>query len=87
MAAMVERNCLWCKQLFSVRAANVARGWGKFCSKRCKGLEQESRTHQASLYCQQRNAERWGGRDHGEFRGSHRGGEFQDAHLFSNEDH
>jgi hypothetical protein len=33
-----------CKKTFQVRAADKARGWGKFCSKRCKAVEQTRRT-------------------------------------------
>lgn len=28
------------------KAADVKRGWAKFCSKRCKAIEQERRTGQ-----------------------------------------
>lgn len=46
---MVGRKCNWCKALFQARAADVKRGWGKFCSKSCKAMRQEKRTgqHQA----------------------------------------
>lgn len=43
---MVERKCAWCKGPFLARAADVKRGWGKFCSKSCKASKQESRTGQ-----------------------------------------
>lgn len=42
----VERNCQWCGKPFKARAADVKRGWAKFCSKSCKASEQEKRTHQ-----------------------------------------
>ncbi len=46
---MIERTCR-CGKKFTARSADVKRGWGKFCSKRCKAIEQEGRTHQyASL--------------------------------------
>lgn len=43
---MVERKCSWCKGPFMARAADVKRGWGKFCSKSCKASRQEKRTGQ-----------------------------------------
>jgi len=42
----VERKCKWCKKPFQARAADVKRGWAKFCSKSCKAKEQEKRTGQ-----------------------------------------
>jgi hypothetical protein len=44
----MERICenKRCGKSFTARAADVARGWGRFCSKSCKASEQESRTHQ-----------------------------------------
>lgn len=46
MASMVDCKCKWCKAPMRVRAADRARGWGKFCSKSCKAKEQEKRTGQ-----------------------------------------
>jgi len=43
---MVDRKCNWCKGSFQARAADVARGWGKFCSKSCKASRQEKSTGQ-----------------------------------------
>jgi hypothetical protein len=43
---MVERTCKWCKKPFQARAADVKRGWAKFCSKSCKASQQEKRTGQ-----------------------------------------
>ena len=43
---MVERKCAWCKGPFMARAADVKRGWAKFCSKSCKASKQEKRTGQ-----------------------------------------
>ena len=37
-----------CKKPFMARKADVARGWGKFCSKSCKAIKQEQRTGQYS---------------------------------------
>ncbi|HEY4530120.1 MAG TPA: hypothetical protein VIG97_07305 [Luteimonas sp.] len=34
--AMTGRDCERCGKVFLARAADVARGWGKFCSKSCK---------------------------------------------------
>ena len=45
MARMVNRVCR-CGKKFQARASDVKRGWGKFCSKKCKAIEQEGRTHQ-----------------------------------------
>lgn len=42
----VDRICKCCKRKFTARAADVRRGWGVFCSKRCKAIEQEGRTGQ-----------------------------------------
>lgn len=33
--AMVDRHCGGCGCRFTARQADVARGWGRFCSKRC----------------------------------------------------
>lgn len=47
---MIERKCQCCGVKFTARKADVARGWGLFCSKRCKAIKQEARTGQyASL--------------------------------------
>jgi hypothetical protein len=48
MPRMVERICAnnECRTIFQARVADVARGWAKFCSKSCKAVVQESRTHQ-----------------------------------------
>jgi hypothetical protein len=35
-----------CNKPMKVRAADIARGWGRFCSKSCKAQEQENRTGQ-----------------------------------------
>ncbi len=80
MASTVERTCPVCKSPFTARAADVKRGWGKFCSKSCKAIKQERRTGQHAAYRdrQSRRDDDWGG---------NRGGEFSDAHLFSNEEH
>lgn len=44
MAARTERVCECCKRTFTARTADVARGWARFCSKRCKAIKQEQRT-------------------------------------------
>lgn len=48
----VERQCEnpSCRKTHFPRAADVARGWGRFCSKRCKAIEQERRTGQHAAY-------------------------------------
>lgn len=45
---MVTVTCHWkgCGKHFQARQADINRGWGKFCSKRCKAMEQECRTGQ-----------------------------------------
>lgn len=71
---MIERKCERCKCPMLVRAADVKRGWGRFCSKSCKAAKQEMRTGQFAAYQTRRE-------DDGEPR------EFTTAHLFSNEEH
>ena len=44
MTDMVERKCARCSNPITVRAADVARGWGKFCSKSCKAKKQSEDT-------------------------------------------
>lgn len=44
--AKVDRKCECCHQIFTARKADVDRGWARFCSKRCKAIEQEGRSHQ-----------------------------------------
>lgn len=46
MARMVNKNCEWCHKEHTVRAADLERGWGRFCGKVCKAMEQEKRTGQ-----------------------------------------
>lgn len=50
MVAVVEVKCKCCKQPFMARVADRNRGWGRFCSKRCKAVKQEQRTGQYSNY-------------------------------------
>lgn len=42
----IDRNCKDCNKTFKARKADVKRGWAKFCSKRCKAIDQEKRTGQ-----------------------------------------
>ncbi len=77
MAATAEFACQWCKQPFIARLADRKRGWARYCSKSCKASRQERRTGQHTAYQDRR--ERSGN--------PYEGGEFADAHLFSNEDH
>ena len=74
---MIERKCKTCKQPFMARTADVKRGWAKFCSKSCKAIKQEGRTGQHWAYKARQDNHQDG----------HCGGEFSNAHLFSNEDH
>jgi endogenous inhibitor of DNA gyrase (YacG/DUF329 family) len=50
MARMVSIKCAHCGKDRDVRAADVARGWGKFCDKRCKAKAQEARTGQYAAF-------------------------------------
>ena len=50
MATMVEVKCKCCGDLFDARLADRKRGWAKFCSKSCKAVKQEAKTHQMSKY-------------------------------------
>ena len=75
MPQMVECKCKSCKQPFMARVADRKRGWGLFCSKSCKAIKQELRTGQHAARLERRE------------RDGHEGGEFSDAHLFSNEEH
>ncbi|WP_431145004.1 hypothetical protein [Pseudomonas alvandae] len=77
MAATAEYACLRCKQPFVARTADRKRGWARYCSKSCKASKQEQRTGQHAAF-QERKQRRADG---------HEGGEFTDAHLFSNEEH
>lgn len=43
-------NCKCCKKEFKARQADLNRGWGKFCSKSCKAIKQESKTGQYKKY-------------------------------------
>lgn len=44
MTATVVVKCARCKQPFTARVADRARGWGRFCSKSCKAIRQTQRT-------------------------------------------
>ena len=46
MASMVTVHCEYCEKEFEARTADRKRGWGRFCTKRCKASEQEKRTGQ-----------------------------------------
>lgn len=39
MATKVNTNCKCCGKVFSVRQADLNRGWGLFCSKSCKATK------------------------------------------------
>ncbi|CAJ5553479.1 Uncharacterised protein [Burkholderia pseudomallei] len=77
MPRMVDRKCESCGKSFRARAADVKRGWGRFCSKSCKAIRQEQRTGQHQEYLERREAYDCGDGPR----------EFADAHLFSNEEH
>lgn len=44
--AMGTYQCKCCGSDFLARTADRARGWARFCSKRCKAVKQERRTGQ-----------------------------------------
>jgi len=71
---MVERVCRCCRTKFMARAADVKRGWGLYCSKSCKAIKQEVHTGQYHAHQRRQDCDGYGG-------------EFTDAHLFSNEEH
>ena len=48
--ATVEVKCERCQTPFTARVADRKRGWAKFCSKSCKAIKQEQRTHQCRNY-------------------------------------
>lgn len=54
MATMVDKKCKCCGADMRVRAADVARGWGLYCSKRCKAVVQERKNGQHRAYLQGR---------------------------------
>lgn len=38
-----RKHCAWCGKVFHPRVADLKRGWGKFCSKKCKACSQWER--------------------------------------------
>lgn len=56
--SMVNRKCKRCGDPFRARAADVKRGWALFCSKSCKAVYQEKRTHQHANYLQRQSFSR-----------------------------
>ena len=74
----MEVKCECCKEPFFARVADRKRGWARFCSKSCKAIKQEQRTHQC------RNHHMRAQNSDTTYYGEH---EFYDAHLFSNEEH
>ena len=50
MASMSTIKCKTCNKEKSVRVADLNRGWGLYCSKRCKAIKQEARTRQYSKF-------------------------------------
>jgi endogenous inhibitor of DNA gyrase (YacG/DUF329 family) len=50
-------KCKCCQKEFQARIADRKRGWGKFCSKRCKAINQEGRTGQYRNYLSRRTYE------------------------------
>ena len=43
-------KCKCCKADFTARTADRARGWARFCSKRCKAVKQEQGNGQRIAY-------------------------------------
>lgn len=54
--AMGTYKCLCCGDLFQARTADRARGWARYCSKRCKAIKQERRTGQNAAYHRRKEA-------------------------------
>lgn len=50
MPRMIDRKCKCCGKDFQARAADVARGWGLYCSKSCKAKVQEQKSGQHKAY-------------------------------------
>ena len=50
MATTKQYICKCCKQPFTARTADRARGWALYCSKRCKAIKQEARTGQYAAH-------------------------------------
>lgn len=48
--ATITKHCECCGKSMQVRSADVARGWGRFCSKTCKASAQERRTGQHAAH-------------------------------------
>jgi hypothetical protein len=48
--SMVEVKCKCCKQPFMARVADRKRGWGKFCSKSCKAINQDKGTRKNRIF-------------------------------------
>lgn len=46
MASTETYKCLCCRQPFTARTADRARGWARYCSKSCKAMKQEASTGQ-----------------------------------------
>ncbi|KVQ87392.1 hypothetical protein WK09_19960 [Burkholderia ubonensis] len=72
MPRMVERKCESCQKTFLARAADVNRGWGRFCSKSCKASRQEQRTGAYGSFREREDSDT---------------PTFSNAHQFSNEEH
>ncbi|WMC11707.1 hypothetical protein PU634_04910 [Oceanimonas pelagia] len=48
--AKVERPCATCSKPMQVRAADVKRGWGRFCSKSCKAKHKSNECQEAPMF-------------------------------------
>lgn len=55
----VERTCECCKRTFTARAADVARGWARFCSRRCEAIKQEQRTGANAAFRERQSRRDW----------------------------
>lgn len=47
-------TCKCCGMPFAARVADRARGWARYCSKRCKAVKQEKRTGQHAAHQQRK---------------------------------
>lgn len=71
----VTVRCKRCREEFVARVADRKRGWAVFCSKSCKAIAQEARTGQHRAHINKIDSDYFSD-----------GEEFNDAHLFSNEE-
>jgi len=88
MSSMTTITCkCGCKRQKEVRIADIKRGWGKYFSKSCKAVHQEKRTGQYKRYKNSGLPEGHTYDGDGQYYDADGNGYFNQAHLFSNEEH